>query len=318
MSAVGGREMGVGNDGYHTRRGNAPGIRAVSALASVAPPPRASGWNGYMGRHGQSFTFASAFMPSAERRRISAIYAWCRYTDDLVDVPQGRTAAACLDEWLELSRAAYDGDITGIELLDDVMPLARRDGVSFSRPAELIEGMRMDLRHDDYADMDALRVYLWRAAGTVGLWLAESYGVRDPWALERAAQLGEAMQLTNIIRDVGEDLDRGRLYLPLDRLAAHGLTPAMLVEARRTGMPLGAAWCNLVEELIGVAERDYAEAREALSVLPAGFRQAASVASLVYAGIHDAVRRIGHQTLHQRAVTSRADKIALALRAVSA
>lgn len=318
MTAVGSTGMGVGNPRFGAGWSAPRGARMASALAAVAPPPPAAGWNGYMGRHGQSFTFASAFMPATERRRISAIYAWCRYTDDLVDVPQGRAAETCLDEWLELSRAAYDGHVTGIELLDDVMPLARRDGVSFRHPEELVEGMRMDLRHEEYADMAALRTYLWRAAGTVGLWLAESYGVRDPWALQRAAQLGEAMQLTNIIRDVGEDLDRGRLYLPLDRLAAHGLTPAMLVEARRTGTPLGAGWCALVEELIAVAEHDYAEARAALRVLPAGFRQAASVASFVYAGIHGAVRRIGHQTLHERAVTSRGEKIALALRAVSA
>ncbi|MBA3889226.1 MAG: phytoene/squalene synthase family protein [Gemmatimonadaceae bacterium] len=289
----------------------------ASALAAVAAPPRASGWAGYMGRHGQSFAFASAFMPASERKRISAIYAWCRYTDDLVDIPQGRSAETYLDGWLALSRAAYDGRATGIELLDDVMPLARRDGVSFRYPAELIEGMRMDLRHEPYEDLAALRIYLWRAAGTVGLWLAESYGIRDAWALERAAQLGQAMQLTNIIRDVGEDLDRGRLYLPLDRIAAYGLTPAMLVEARRTGTPLGAGWCALIEELIAVAEHDYAEARDALHLLPAGFRQAASVASLVYAGIHGAVRRIGHQTLLERAATTRAEKIALAFRAVS-
>ena len=288
----------------------------AGALARIGAPPTARGWSGYMGRHGRSFAFASAFLPAAERAHIAAIYAWCRYTDDLVDVGVAEGAEERLDEWLALSAAAYRGEVTGVELLDDVMPAARDRGVPFRYPAELVEGMRMDLEHRRYASMDDLRLYLWRAAGTVGLWLAEAHGVRDAWALRCAARLGEAMQLTNIIRDVGEDLDRGRLYLPLDRLAVHGFTEAGLVAARRTGASPGAGWGDLMEELIDVAERDYAEAREALYTLPDGFRRAATIASYVYAGIHHAVRRIDHRTLHVRAATTRAEKFALAMRAV--
>lgn len=291
----------------------------MSALAFQVPesPPSATGWHSYMGRHGQSFAFATRFLPAAERARIAGIYAWCRYTDDLVDVADARGAHERLDRWHALSRDAYAGNVTGVELLDDVMPAARRAGVPFRYPAELVEGMRMDLRHRPYATMHELRTYLWRAAGTVGLWLAESYGVRDPWALERAALLGEAMQLTNIIRDVGEDLDRGRLYVPLEVMEAYGLDREMLIAARRMGLPLGKPWCSMIEELIGIADRDYGKAREALFALPPGFRRAAAIASHVYAGIHDAVRRIDHQTLHRRASTSRAEKVALALRAVA-
>lgn len=289
---------------------------AAALPAALVAAPASAGWKRYMDTHGRSFAFASAFMPAADRARIAGVYAWCRYTDDLVDVSAAEGAEVRLDRWLALSREAYDGRTTGVELLDTVMPAARAAGVPFRFPAELIEGMRMDLRHEPFATMDDLRLYLWRAAGTVGLWLATMYGIRDPWALERAALLGQAMQLTNIIRDVGEDLDRGRSYVPVDMLRAHGLTLDDLVGARRAGRPLGTEWCALVEELIAVAERDYALGREALFVLPPGFRRAVAVASHVYAGIHEAVRRAGHQTLHVRAITSPADKFLLAMKAL--
>ena len=286
--------------------------------SDVGAIPRQGGWRGYLGHHGRSFAFASAFMPGEERSRIAGVYAWCRYTDDLVDVGPLDRAEERLDAWLELSRAAYDGEVTGVTLLDEIMPAARDAGVPFAYPAELVAGMRMDLRHRDYASMAELRLYTWRAAGTVGLWLAEMYGVRDEWALERAALLGQAMQLTNIIRDVGEDLDRGRVYLPLDRLHAHGLSVRALHAARRARRTPGAGWASLIEELIEVAEREYATARAALHVLPASFRRAAAVASHVYAGIHDAVRRLDYDTLSARASTTAPEKLVLALRALRA
>lgn len=297
----------------------APLLTGAAARISAAPAravPAAVGWKQYMGAHGKSFAFASAFMPPSARQGIAGIYAWCRYTDDLVDVPVAGVAEEALDTWLALSRQAYDGRVTGVELLDRVMPAARASGVSFHYPAELIEGMRMDLHHRPYEDLEALQLYLWRAAGTVGLWLAGMHGVRDPWALERAAMLGQAMQLTNIIRDVGEDLDRGRLYIPLTLLHAHGFTARDLFLARRTGRDLGPAWVTLVEHLMALAERDYSIAREALFTLPPGFRRAAAVASHVYEGIHDAVRRAQYRTLHVRAMTSATDKLLLACKAI--
>ncbi|HEX6059884.1 MAG TPA: squalene/phytoene synthase family protein [Gemmatimonadaceae bacterium] len=285
--------------------------RAGGAIPVPASVPAAGEWTGYLGRHGRSFSFATSLMPAAERARVAAVYAWCRYTDDLVDHAAAADADRRLDDWLDLSRRAYDGERTGIALLDDVMGRTREADVPFTWASELIAGMRMDLRHRPYADLAELRLYTWRVAGTVGLWLAELHGVRDRWSLERAATLGQAMQLTNIVRDVGEDLARGRLYLPLDRLRAHGLSVERLERARLHGEPLGDAWPSLLEELMLVAERDYRCAAEALPALPATFRRAVAIASAVYAGIHDAVRRIGYDTLRRRAWTSTATKVAL-------
>lgn len=285
--------------------------------APAGEPPLSREWGGYMRRHGRSFSFATAFMFPSERARVAAVYAWCRYTDDIVDGAPDASVASRLDDWLERSRAAYDGERTGIELLDRVMSMTRQAEVPFAYPAELIAGMRMDVHHRRYESMRALRLYRWRVAGTVGMWLTELYGVREPWVLERAAMLGEAMQLTNIIRDVGEDLSRGRLYLPLELLRAHGVSETSLRSAQRGDGSPGDGWPALVEELIALAERDYAQAVIALPALPGSFRRTVAVAASVYAGIHDAVRRIGYDTLRRRATTTSVEKLSLATRALT-
>ena len=292
------------------------GSVAVGCSLRDMQPPRPAEWATYLGTHGRSFRFATTFMPPADRGQVAAVYAWCRYTDDLVDHADAGGTDLRLDEWLAASRAAYEGTRTGIPLLDDVMNRTRDAGVPFTYAAELIAGMRMDLRHRPYASLAELGLYTWRAAGTVGLWMAELYGVREQWATRRAAALGQAMQLTNILRDVGEDLSRNRLYLPLDRLAAHGLSPALLIAARASGERLGDGWPSLLEELMALAERDYQRAAEAFPELPPAFRRAATVASAVYAGIHDAIRRIDYDTLSRRAATTKRDKVRLSARAL--
>ena len=286
-------------------------------VAALASAPRAAEWGGYIARHSKSFRFASSLLPEAERERITAVYAWCRQTDNLVDLAASNDATVVrrLDAWLARSRAAYDGERTGIELLDRVMTMTREAGVPFTYPAELVAGMRMDLRFREYADMPALQLYLQRAAGTVGLWLAELNGVREAWALDRAAALGRAMQLTNIVRDVGEDWERGRLYLPLDRLRAHGVSPQAIAGAQ-FGVPLPAGWAALLEEMMAAADRDYDYGLEGLPALPPAFRRSVAVAAAVYRGIHDAVRRNDHDTVRRRAATTTLDKIALGTRAL--
>lgn len=290
----------------------------MTAEVIAAAPPAAPRWMRYFGEHGRSFHFASLLLPRRERARIAAIYTWCRYTDDLVDrTPHSvEERERRLDEWLVASRAAYEGRRSGIPIIDAAMQLAREADVPFTYPAELMTAMRMDLYHRPYESLEALQLYTWRAAGVVGLWLATTCGVRDPACLQRAAALGQAMQLTNIIRDVGEDLRRGRLYIPLSLLRAHRLEIARLQAAANGGAPLGANWVALMEELMAVAERDYAFAAQAFPVLPPAFRRTVAVASAVYRGIHDAVRRLEYRTLDRRAATSLADKIALGARAL--
>lgn len=292
---------------------------ASTAPAILAPPPAPREWASFMARHSRSFRFAAAFMAPRERARLAGVYAYCRYTDDIVDGAPSRpprATGALLDDWLARSRDAYDGRRTGVPLLDVVMPDAAAAGVPFTYIEALVDGMRMDLERTSYADLRALRTYTYRVASVVGLWLTRLFGVRDPRVLERAAALGHAMQLTNILRDVGEDWERGRLYLPLDRLHAHGLAPADVGALRAGRRPVDGAWRALIEELMAEADGAYRSAGTAIPALPARFRRPVAVAARVYAGIHRAIRDIDYDTARRRACTSPGRKVLLAGRAL--
>jgi len=284
-------------------------------------PPGPGEWMRYFAHHSRSFRFAARFMPAPERHRLARVYAWCRYTDDLVDNaadPSRSAIEARLATWLRHSERAYAGERTGVALLDRVMPEMASARVPFGYARELAAGMRMDLHHEPYADLRELRVYTYRVAGVIGLWLTELYGVHDQRVLHHAAALGHALQLTNILRDVGEDWARGRVYLPLDRLQAHGLEAHDLGAMRAGLAPVDDRFRGLVVELMGVAEADYRDAFAALPALPAFFARPVAVAAQVYRGIHDEIRRAGYDTLRRRARTSLPRKLWLGVRALAA
>lgn len=273
---------------------------------------------GYLARHSRSFRFAIRFLPGAEARRIAEIYAFCRFTDDLVDRAEGASPEileARLDDWEALAARAYAGADTGSPLLDAPIGAMGRAGIPFDYARGLIEGMRMDLRPRRYSTLAELEVYTYRVAGVVGRWLAERAGVRDPWALSRAADLGHAMQLTNILRDVGEDLGRGRLYLPLDLLARHGLLAEDIEGAQAWGGSPPTAYMTCMEDILEIAERRYQRAFQAIPALPAYFQRPVLVAALSYRGIHDALRRNGYDNIGRRAATSSFDKTRIAVKA---
>ncbi len=292
-------------------------ITSIAARAQALGPRRA--WGRYFARHSRSFSFAARLFAPEERRRVREIYAWCRFTDDLVDEASapGIELHRTLDAWAAICRAAYEREATGIPLADAVMGEMASRGILFDLASELVEGVRMDVEPRVYRTVDELRLYTHRVASVVGAWLTYSFGVRDVWVIERAHALGHAMQLTNIIRDVGEDLARGRVYLPADRMAAHGVTRESLVAVRaraRRGGGVGAAYCGLLEELMGIADAAYADAYEGMPHLPASFQRAVAVAAQVYQGIHDQVRANGYDNLNLRAHTSLPAKVVLARR----
>ena len=180
----------------------------------------------------------------------------------------------------------------------------------FGYAEELIEGMRMDVRGVEYGTVAELRLYTYRVASVVGLWMTELFGIRDPWLLDRAAALGHAMQLTNILRDVGEDLGEGRLYLPTAWLRATGLSRSDLEGMAETGR-IEPAYAALVERLLRVAESEYDHAFPAIARLPGWYRRPVAVAADVYRGIHEGIRANGYDNLTQRAHTGLAAKIRL-------
>ncbi len=284
---------------------------AVASARRVALPPVA-GWEELMAEHAKSFRFAARLFPAEHRERVRGVYAWCRYTDDLVDGSElpAPELEARLDAWLGISRRAYSGEATGNELADRVMSEMRQAGVPFGYAEALVEGMRMDLRGTEYTTLTELWTYTYRVASVVGLWMTELFGIRDPWMLDRATSLGHAMQLTNILRDVGEDLEAGRLYLPTSWLAAHRLDRRDLERMARTG-EIDPRYAELIERLIRVAEAEYVHAAPAIDRLPDFYRRPVAVAADVYRGIHGSIRANGYDNLTRRAYTTPLDKLKL-------
>jgi phytoene synthase len=237
--------------------------------------------------------------------------------DDLVDEPghDGVAAAELLELWLRLARGAYDGAPSGLDVIDDTMCEMAAHDVPFGYVVALADGMRMDLRRARYDTLTELRAYAHCVAGVVGLWIARLSGVRDGRALQHAARMGEAMQLSNIVRDVGDDHARGRLYLPGELLARHGLEPADVGAIVAGVRPVDGAYRATLDEIMDAADADYEAAFAWLPALPVELRPCMAVAARVYRGIHDAVRASGYDP-RLRARTTAPQKLTLAARAL--
>ncbi len=181
---------------------------------------------------GSSFYYSFLFLPPPRRRAITALYAFCREVDDVVDeVSDLGVARTKLSWWTEETARIFRGTPqhpVGYALAGPV----REFGLAEDLMLEVIEGMRMDLDYNRYPDYPTLEVYCHRVAGVVGLLSARIFGYTDARTLDYAHTLGIAFQLTNIIRDVGEDVRRNRIYLPLDELAQCGLAAEDLIALR--------------------------------------------------------------------------------------
>lgn len=191
----------------------------LAGSTGVSSEPRWEQCRAVVREHGRTFYFASHFLPPARRDAICAAYAYCRIADDIVDRAP-RTGMAAASYALERWEREIDAPIHPVGV---AFAVAReRYAIPCQAARDLIAGVRMDLDPPRYATWEELRLYCYRVAGTVGLMAAPVFGCRDDAALAQAVDLGIAMQLTNILRDVGEDARAGRLYLPLDELAAFG------------------------------------------------------------------------------------------------
>jgi len=259
-----------------------------------------------LAHHSKSFAFAGRLLPARCRDDAAALYAWCRQCDDAVDGPRDAAARATAVSELRVELARIYG--AGVErdpVLAGFQAVARRHAIPRRCAEDLLAGMAMDVGTVRYRTFDELLLYCYRAAGTVGLMMAWIMGVRDPSALRRAADLGIAMQLTNICRDVAEDAERDRVYLPSDVLGS----------CRRPGDPDGEVG-RAVAELLRRAEDFYASADTAMSVLPLRCAIGIRAARLIYAEIGRVIARHGFDVRAGRAVVSRGRKSWLALRAL--
>jgi 15-cis-phytoene synthase len=251
--------------------------------------------------HGKTFHFASWCLPAERRRAIHAAYAWCRIADDIVDrAPATGLAAAsrALDAWeAELERPVH--------------PVARAFAAARAAHAvppdparDLVAGVRMDLAPRRYDTWDDLRIYCYRVAGTVGLIAAPIMGLRDRRALPHAVDLGIAMQLTNILRDVGEDARMGRLYLPLEDLERFGVCP----EATLGGRPSGR-FRDLMAFEIARARALYASAHAGIPALAPAGQLAALASARLYAKILLRIEENDFDVFRTRAVVPNARKL---------
>jgi phytoene synthase len=229
---------------------------------------------------GSSFYYSFLFLPRDRRRAITALYAFCREVDDVVDeAADPGVARAKLSWWRGEVQAVFSGSPQH-PVARALVPVVRAFPISESQLIEIIAGMEMDLDFNRYPDFATLEVYCHRVAGVVGLLSAGIFGHTQPATLDYARTLGLALQLINIIRDVGQDVRRNRIYLPLDELARFGLSSADIIEQRED---------ERFERLMAFQierAREYHD--RALSLLPRADRRAQR-AGLVMAAIYRAL-----------------------------
>jgi phytoene synthase len=246
--------------------------------------------------HAKSFYFCAQFLPVAKRQAIYAVYALCRHLDDVVDKADGRSpddTRSLLESWR--GRLVESGP-------DDHPALvAWRDAsTAFEVPVELAEelmqGVLMDLAQSRYATYEELEVYCYRVASVVGLMTSRIFGYSDDRALDRAVDLGTAMQLTNICRDVGEDARLGRIYIPLEDLERFGVPEEDLLENRYS-----PSFVRLMQFQIERARGLYKNAEPGIAWLSADSRMTVRLSSRIYGQILGRIERNGYDVLSQRA-----------------
>ena len=318
-TCVAAAERGVTVQEESLRASPATALRASAESAIRAQMDSLGGpreWRAYFAEHAKTFRLAARLFPPREASLVSGLYAYCRFTDDLVDDPVDEVdtdvLAARLSVWREMTLAAYDGERTGLPLLDSVLGQAADHGVFRIYPEALLEGVGMDLTPRRYRTWSELERYTFGVAGSVGGWMTQLMGIHDPELLRRAHALGDAMQLTNIARDVGEDLSRGRLYLPNELLNTHSLSVDDLRAMAGGAAPISDGYRACVRDLLARADRYYESAWPGIRALPDAARRPVAAAAAAYRGIHREIRRNGYDNLTQRGHTSTLRKLVLA------
>ncbi len=269
-------------------------------------------------QHSRSFSWASKLLPPAHRSDAVVLYAWCRRADDAVDdAPDAASARLALDRLQEELDDLYAGKLSDDIQLRAFSEVVARTAIPKVYPQELLEGMRMDVDGTHYADHATFLRYCFRAAGTVGLMMCHVLGATHQAALRRAAQLGMAMQITNICRDVAEDWQRDRLYLPQPLLARHHLAGLHA----QLGQPLTAdaapPIAAVVKELLCEAEALYRSGQWGLRLLPWRAAVAIGVAQALYADIGRSLQAQGFDPLRGRAHTTAWRKLVLSAKVVA-
>ncbi len=268
-------------------------------------------------KYSKTFYLGTLLMPEEKRRAIWAIYVWCRRTDELVDGPQSPlTTPETLDRWEQQLESVFAGqpiDDPDVALVDTL----QRFPMDIQPFRDMIAGQRMDLYRSRYETFDDLKLYCYRVAGTVGLMTSPVLGFDDscsstPWTsqlgsnnpVEEAIALGIANQLTNILRDVGEDANRGRIYLPLEELALFDYTEEDLLNG-----VVDDRWRELMRFQIQRARKYYTQAERGIRALSPDARWPVWAALMLYQGILDVIERNQYDVFSRRAYVPKPRKL---------
>ncbi|MBK7792661.1 MAG: presqualene diphosphate synthase HpnD [Betaproteobacteria bacterium] len=246
-------------------------------------------------RSGSSFYYSFLFLPPERRRAITALYAFCREVDDVVDeVADPGVAQSKLAWWRTEVAAAFAGTPQH-PVTRALTPVIAAFRLSEAHFQAVIDGMAMDIERTRYLDFADLETYCHRAAGVVGLLSAEIFGYVDPRTRGYARDLGIAFQLTNIIRDVGEDARRGRIYLPQSDLARHGIAASALLQRQESD-----AFRAMMAEQVARARRWYEQAMEQLPDEDRAAQRPGLIMAAIYRALLEEIERERFAVLDQR------------------
>ena len=258
---------------------------------------------------GSSFYYSFLFLPAERRRAITALYAYCREVDDVVDEVSDPSVAQAKLAWWEAEIARLFAGSPAHPVTRALQPHLETFAITRERLLQILEGMRMDLQQTRYLDFTALARYCHLVAGVVGELASGIFGSRHEATLQYARQLGLGLQLINVLRDVGEDARRGRIYLPIEDLQRFEVKAADLLNAR---------YVPGFEPLMRFeAERARGAIRGALDALPDEEQRAQRpglIMAAIYVALLDEIEREGFRVLHQRVALTPLRKLGIAWR----
>jgi phytoene synthase len=259
---------------------------------------------------GSSFYNSFRFLDKDKRRAITALYAFCREVDDVVDECSDANVARTTLNWWRDEVAAIYGGKPQHPVAIALVPIVKQYNMAQEHLLEIIDGMEMDLDQPRYADFKALQLYCYRVASVVGLLTVEIFGYTDRQTLKYAHDLGIAFQLTNIIRDVGEDARRNRIYLPMDELQQFGVTAADILNSRET-----ENFQKLITFQIERARQYYHQALEHLPAVDRKSQRTGLIMAAIYQATLDEVVSSGCHVLKERVSLTPTYKLWLAVKA---
>lgn len=263
----------------------------------------------YTKYYSRSFFASASMLPRAKRWATFALYGFSRYVDNLIDLPRHRSNSELIREINALRdelRIAYRSGESEHPIIQPFILTAKKYNIPEEYPQQLLLGVEMDLQHKYYENFDDLYVFCYRVAGVVGLMMTHVLGFNNKEALFYAEKLGIAMQLTNILRDVQEDKNMGRIYIPADEIEKFGLTfPDINSERWNTAMQ------NLMKFQVERAMKYYKEAQPGIPLLEKSSRFAVSSAARIYEGILLKIIERDYNPFEGRVIVSQREKISI-------